>query len=1142
MIWRNGKLPPDAYPFAESLTADLLDHGYSVLAQALRLRDLGGATVDVMRGLLVAAESIESAVRRGVHDADRDFHLVVAACAFHLARYGARAFCLAPAPDTHPNLSTPERVLVHLMRRALGPLREMCAAWLRDEAHQDDAFAARLDGGDPDELFQVEVLAITTNFVRALATFLTAVERGDAALAKQATAGFAQGTAAAQECHHIPLWWVNMLAQHLTDDLWTNSFHNRVPATIAGPSAGVWNTLRGRYISVLRSRDTAELDLWPSQWEAAERCVDPADDLVVALPTSAGKTRVAELCILRALADGRRVVYVTPLRALSAQLEHTLGKTFRPLGHSVTALYGASGVAAADVASLRDARIVVATPEKLDFALRVDPAVLDDVGLVVLDEGHMIGLGTREIRYEVLVQRLLRRSDADARRIVCLSAVFSPDEEEASGGDAPAEGEVEASTAAPFRDFTAWLRSDAPGTPVSSPWRPTRQRAGVLVWDAASGGRLVLAVDGEQPYVPGFVPPEPAQGRRKKNFPKDANELVVATAKAFLQDDHRVLIYCPRRASVETLGDAALTAIRQGYFPGVLPADADLTRALRIGREWLGEKHVALRALQHGIAIHHGTLPRAFLSEIEDLLQRRQLRLVIASPTLAQGIDLSCSVLIFRSLYRTRDKVIPPEEYANVVGRAGRAYVDLDGITVFPIFETGWKRRKQLNEYDQLLQDSAARRLESGLVLLVEQLIEHLAHALGASKDGVRQYVLDAASTWDVEYRPSADEDDSEADDVIAPALADLDAALLSTIEQLDCDVADVAAVLDQSLHASLWARRLARRESTDAELARDVMFGRARWLWARSTPAARRGYHAAGIGYAAGRFLDENTGTLFPLLQTAESALATGAVEAAADAAVAIAEHLGAVPPFAFDHLFQGWEAALRSWVAGKPVTARAVLAQLGQQGDVDIPEVVPFVQQDLVYHLVWGVEAIRLHAVQLGISGADALTGSLGLTLTYGTPTLAGAVLAQAGLPSREMIAHALERLPATFTSPEGMRAWLDQHADALDAPDFWPDGASATLWAQFRRRWTSTTAIQWSDRFEELAVSWLEGVTPPDAGTAVTLVRDPDPHVVHVCDSSLMPLGRLSAPYDLPDRGTVTARVSATAGVLGVQTFAP
>ena len=88
--------------------------------------------------------------------------------------------------------------------------------------------------------------------------------------------------------------------------------------------------------------------------------------------------------------------------------------------------------------------------------------MLDDIGLIVLDEGHLIGPSERELRYEILVQRLLRRQDADQRRIVCLSAIL-PDGEQ-------------------LDDLTAWVRSDADGEPVKSGWRPTRQRFGTLAW------------------------------------------------------------------------------------------------------------------------------------------------------------------------------------------------------------------------------------------------------------------------------------------------------------------------------------------------------------------------------------------------------------------------------------------------------------------------------------------------------------------------------------------------------------------------------------------------------------------------------------------------------------------------------------
>ena len=149
------------------------------------------------------------------------------------------------------------------------------------------------------------------------------------------------------ELNLLPQWWAHRIAIHLLSDLWSSTFHERVPLQPAGGEAPDWPRLRELFIALLQRRPRAEVDLWPSQIEAAARAVDQSDDLVVSLPTSAGKTRIAELCILRCLAGGRRVVFVTPLRALSAQTETTLQRTFGPLGKTISALYGSIGVSAA---------------------------------------------------------------------------------------------------------------------------------------------------------------------------------------------------------------------------------------------------------------------------------------------------------------------------------------------------------------------------------------------------------------------------------------------------------------------------------------------------------------------------------------------------------------------------------------------------------------------------------------------------------------------------------------------------------------------------------------------------------------------------------------------------------------------------
>ena len=189
-------------------------------------------------------------------------------------------------------------------------------------------------------------------------------------------------------------------------------------------------------------------------------------------------------------------------------------ETFAPLGFSVSSFYGASGATGEDVDSLRNRNIVVTTPEKLDFALRNDPTLIDNVGLIVLDEAHTIGAAEREIRYEVLVQRLLRRADAASRRIVCLSAILPQGDQ--------------------LRDFVSWVRQDVEGEPVTCDWRPTRQRFGEVVWPK-DHAVLTFRVENEAPFVDPFITPKEPTGKQKKSFPNVAGqraqrELTLASA------------------------------------------------------------------------------------------------------------------------------------------------------------------------------------------------------------------------------------------------------------------------------------------------------------------------------------------------------------------------------------------------------------------------------------------------------------------------------------------------------------------------------------------------------------------------------------------------------------------------------------
>jgi hypothetical protein len=95
LVWRDGTLPSDAPTFSADLTTDLLDHGLQLLSAALSLRAADGDLAIVRAGLHAAAESLESAARHdGRAVVERGFHLTMAAAAFHIGGYAARAYSL----------------------------------------------------------------------------------------------------------------------------------------------------------------------------------------------------------------------------------------------------------------------------------------------------------------------------------------------------------------------------------------------------------------------------------------------------------------------------------------------------------------------------------------------------------------------------------------------------------------------------------------------------------------------------------------------------------------------------------------------------------------------------------------------------------------------------------------------------------------------------------------------------------------------------------------------------------------------------------------------------------------------------------------------------------------------------------------
>lgn len=1117
MIRRDGILPDGSPEFSSFLDSDLLNYGYALLANGLDLIEAAADGEDnsgnePTRRINVAYEAfiqssyaLEAATRNAAAGTEEMFHRLIAGAASHLGGYAARAFSLIKGSRESGQLTPIELTLADLMMRDLNAIEDRARSLRSSPAVSDDAILASLtvDEAETGQLGPVSLL-LSENYLSSVSSSLFALEIGDRDLLEDALRGLTLGEQASLDVSDSRAWWVYRLTRRMLGDLFDTSISVNVPIDplpAGGQEIHYWRHLRRTFIDNLLTRRRSEIDLWPSQLYVVDRIFADTRDLVIALPTSSGKTRIAELAILGCLAQRRRTVYVTPLRALSAQTEQVLTRTFGPLGVRVSAMYGSMGVSDVDGDALRTSEIVVATPEKLDFALRSDPTILDDIGLVVLDEGHMIGASEREVRYEAQIQRLLRRSDASTRRIICLSAVF------------PSGTELE--------DFVAWITKDELGGLHKEAWRPTLQRFGLVEW-VGDHARMTITLGSDQPFIPRYFEAQQPTGRRKKDFPTDQRELVIATAWRLVGEGQTVLVFCPQRNSVEPYAREIVKLHEQGLITSVLPDAVDLRDALVVGAEWFGAEHPILKCLKLGVAIHHGALPGPFRREIEKLLHGGKLKVTIASPTLAQGLNLSASAVLFHGLRRGRD-LLRGSEFANVIGRAGRAFVDTEGLVLYPIFRPTQQLR---HDWWTLTNGDGGKALNSGLIAVGITLLQRMVDFYGIEDIESLLNYLTGGPKWTLPVlRGESEEEQATAAAAWRTNLSLLDIGILSVIgdDAYDVDPDVATQVISDALVNSLWERQLNRLDHITATAVRELVRGRVRHLWQMSTPSQRRGWYLAGLGAEAGTSLAEISEQVIELMSQVEVDLALGEFTVASDRLVKIATAIFSLDTFTPGVEVEDWEQVLRHWVQGLRLT--------------DLPgdhvKIAQFIESDLIYRLAWGMEAIRVYQSAQGNTLAEELSGTGVAAIETGTFNSSASILIRAGFDHRLAAVKAVVSTDANFTSTAEMRQWINDLAPWYTHDTTWPSPESRSAWETFASHNRLSSLGQWKNCVVEVKnVTWHGEVPTPNTWLRITqLVRT----TAQVWSTGFDLLGEISIRLNPQRRGILRAQLLAgTSGI--------
>jgi ATP-dependent RNA helicase HelY len=406
---------------------------------------------------------------------------------------------------------------------------------------------------------------------------------------------------------------------------------------------------------------TYPFELDPFQLRAMA-AVDEDRSVLVAAPTGSGKTVVAEHAVARALAEGRKAFYTTPIKALSNQKFADLARR-----------HGADnvGLLTGDNSINGDAPVVVMTTEVLRNMIYAGSPALNGLRFVVLDEVHYLQDAYRGPVWEEVIIHL----PAEVR-LVCLSATVSNAEEVAE-----------------------WLETvRGPTTLVLEEQRPVELRNLYLVGDRQSERPHLLPtlIDGRPNSEAERLDNDTLHGRgsrrgqarrpRRRFFTPRRPEVIEMLAERQMLP---ALYFIFSRMGCEE----AVTACLDAGLRLTTPDERARIRAI------VEERTAALTdddldvlgydrweaALEMGLAAHHAGMVPPFKEAVEACFVEGLVKAVFATETLALGVNMPARTVVIERLTKFTGEArafLTPGEYTQLTGRAGRRGIDDLGYAI----------------------------------------------------------------------------------------------------------------------------------------------------------------------------------------------------------------------------------------------------------------------------------------------------------------------------------------------------------------------------------------------------------------------------------------------------------------------------
>ena len=389
--------------------------------------------------------------------------------------------------------------------------------------------------------------------------------------------------------------------------------------------------LQKEIIEILREHDISEL--YPPQSKALPHVLK-GENIVLSIPTASGKSLVAYLTIInRLLNEGGKALYIVPLKALAREKYEEL-QLFEKLGFKV-------GISTGDLddSDPRLARfdIIVCTSEKADSLLRHKITWVDQIKVLVIDEIHLIHDPSRGPTLEVIISHF--KALNPKTQVVALSATIKN-----------------------AKELSIWLNAIL----IQSDWRPVPLREGVCFKN-------------EIKYDNGKI--QTLDGTEKKSLERLVENSII--------NGGQVLVFVNTRRSTVSVANK-LTRIIENNLSKKERANLEnmITSITKTLPEFNSVDEKLFSCLKKGVAFHNAGLSSVQRRTVEKSFKDRIVKCIVATPTLAAGINIPAQRVIIRDLWRYDPNFgmhpIPIFEYKQQAGRAGRPRYDKfgDAITI----------------------------------------------------------------------------------------------------------------------------------------------------------------------------------------------------------------------------------------------------------------------------------------------------------------------------------------------------------------------------------------------------------------------------------------------------------------------------